>query len=251
MIQESGSVAMAPKSLQADKVNWPLLLLAVLVAGWALYPADVLYHISDEQSLWQQPSELDQKFPDPISSRKWSFNFEEVETQLATVVADSNGHLVITERTPEILEKILVSLDTKVAAHEQERVVMLIRKSVGGDAGRKLAELIFQYSQYQEEYRLAEESMQAGTDSMLENASSTFKDETWHQKTTDMQSWIFGPTTAQAMFGRKHVLAEYLFQRRRVQSDPAMSEAEKNRRLEQLRQQYDDRIKPAAKAAAQ
>ena len=224
-------------SAPTGKVNRPVLLICLMLAGWALYPDDaVFYRISDAQSVWLQPAELDQKYPERITSRKWSVDFETVEEKLTSVVVDADGRLVISPQTQELMQQILNSLDTKLTQENRQRVFLLMQKSVGGEAGAQLADLTFKYSQYIE--RMEQLKSESG---QPDNGLSW--DEWLHQKTLALQTQIFGPDITQAMFGRKQVLADYLFARRRIQADVSLSETEKARRLEQLKQQYDVRLK--------
>jgi hypothetical protein len=225
-------------------VNWFLLLIGLLLAGWALYPDDdVFYRISDAQSIWFQPAELDQHYPERITSRKWSFDFEPVEEKLTAVAVDAGGRLVISARTQELIQQILNSLDTRLPPENRQRVFLLMQKSVGGEAGAQLADLTFKYSQYIE--RMDQLEIQVGQmPSVVQTEGAVQgRDEWQHRQTLALQTQIFGPDVTQAMFGRKQVLADYLFARRRIQADAALTEPEKTRRLDQLKQDYDARLK--------
>lgn len=225
-------------------VSWSVLLICLLLAGWALYPDDdVFYRISDSQTVWLQPEELDQKYPERITSRKWSFDFETVEEKLTAVVVDAEGRLVISPQTQELMQQILNSLDTRLTQENRQRVFLLMQKSVGGEAGAQLADLTFKYSQYIEGMDQLEKQVEQMPTAVQSEGSVLGRDEWLHRQTLVLQTQIFGPDITLAMFGRKQVLADYLFARRRIQADASLAEVEKARRLAQLKQQYDARLK--------
>jgi len=221
-----------------------VLLICLLLGGWGLYPDDdVFYRISDAQNVWLQPAELDGQYPEYLSSRQWSFDFDVVEEKLSAVPVDGQGNLVISSQTPEFLQKILTSLDPQLSDENRQRAFFLMEKSVGGAAGMQLADLALRYSQYIKQLDQLKQEANSVLAAMHAEGSDLSRDEMLHQQSLVLQHQIFGLDITQAMFGRKQVLADYLFARRRIQADKALSDAEKSKHMEQLKKTYDASLK--------
>lgn len=218
-------------SLQISKALGAAMTLATLSSLYVLFPESPIYQQSDFETQWTQPKPLDSIYKTPINANSWLFDFDEVKKTLKKITRD-DGALSITPALAEKLEIIVSGLPENMDASNLSRLRHLIALHLPADTGEHVGELIERFYHYtRSKEQLAEEN-------------ETLSAEARHARLLALQNEHLGPDLAQKLYERQNSLAEFLFASRKVQSDQSLSDEQRQQRLDELRLNYREQLKP-------
>lgn len=142
---------------------------------------------------------------------------------------DANGQLHIDHETRAALEALWWELRESPEQAALDRMQARLREALPGAAGRHAAMLLGRYQAYQLQL---EESESADA----QDEGETIERQLQRQVAARQQH--FDETTAALLFGEEEAYQRYLSAMMRIESDEALSIAQKTERLQDLRERY-------------
>ena len=182
---------------------------------------------------WQQPSILNEQYPQLISKHTWVIEFNEIEKIIKRLEIDSNHDLVINFDTTDILKRVIFELQAELTGEQWQRVEFLMQKSLGGRNGKVFYGLVNAYYLYQKEYLAYLKAVNHST--AIEKLALLKSGEV---KQLNMQSKYFGTDAAIKLFSRGNATTNYLNARRIVNMENGLSNTEKKNILLLLSDNY-------------
>lgn len=234
-------------SLIASITLVSVLLVVALIFNWR---ASLYRRISVEQDVqiveWTQYSQLngeDEGFStelglinvSPIISNRWDFDYWPIEPLIQKVRLDVNRQLVLDEDIASILSAIVSVLPPGLDQENLSRLRYLIEINVSGSSGQELAQLVENFYRYHTEFSEWENS---NTVTSNFDSSGVGSSEARYRQSLKIMQESIGRDKTELIFGRQHALSEYLYQRRRVNTNQLLSSQEKEALLAELEKQY-------------
>ena len=207
------------------------LTLAAVSGLYALIPTSPVYQQNDFETQWTQPEPLDSIYKTPISANSWRFDFDEVKKALKKITTD-DGELLMTSALAEKLEVLVSTLPEDMDASSLNRLRHLIALRLPADSGERVGELIERFYHY------------TRSKEQLAAENETLNAEARHARLLALQNEHLGPDLTQKLYERQNSLAEFLFASRRIQSDQSLSDKQRQQRLDELRLNYREQLKP-------
>lgn len=216
--------------------GWLVILTAVLT-GLVLKHVSLHNQLSpqvtDEKSSgWQQPESVSANFPVPIGLEGWTFDYGRMATIVRGMKTLPSGDLILNGDTEKRLALFTAALPSNLSHAERERLAFLISKSAPGRAGIEFGQLIESYVVYEQALSRIEAEFKSDLH------SSDLPSLEFSQHRNQLQVDIFGPISADKLFRRKNLTADYILARRRVSSDHALNVKRKQTLLKQLETAY-------------
>lgn len=211
------------------------LLTASILAGLVLLPyyADARHErdlaFPQTAHQWQQPSAVTAAFPQPVSATQWSLDFIALEQPLWRAL-QQHGDDAITESWLATLDSMIAVLPESVSAQQWQRLQFLLLKSVPGEQGRQLAELLPRYYRYRADW--ADLQQQPARFSGIEQLK--FR----RQQVQQLRAEVLGAAWHKRLFSVQERTAWYLLQRMQLRNDRSLGEEERRQRLKALDHEY-------------
>ena len=108
----------------------------------------------------------------------------------------------------------------------------MIALRLPADSGERVGELIERFYHY------------TRSKEQLAAENETLNAEARHARLLALQNEHLGPDLTQKLYERQNSLAEFLFASRRIQSDQSLSDKQRQQRLDELRLNYREQLKP-------
>lgn len=214
----------------AGKITVVAVVLALcaataVTAGWRSFAA--------YRSLAAEPVRSVRFVLEPISPESAGVDFGPIEAALARARTNSAGDILIDANTASALAAAAATLPATVSTQAMARVQFLVRKEFPGKSGAQLAALLRDYHRYKDIESRTLGPPPAHAD--LATAIARF------HETVALRQRYFGKMRAQALFGKQQALAAYLLELRRIEADTSLTDAERRKRQQTLRKDYDAR----------
>ena len=209
-----------------------VVCILLVLKHFSLHKNDNFGAVSTAEQ-WQQPSILNEQYPQLISKHTWNFEFNEIEKILKRLELDSNHDLVINFDTTDQLKLVIFELKAELTDEQWQRVDFLMQKSLGGRNGKVFYGLVNAYYFYQKEYLSYLKAVNHST--AIEKLALLKSGEV---KQFNMQSKYFGIDAAIKLFSRDNTTTNYLNSRRIVNMERGLSNTEKKKILLQLSDNY-------------
>lgn len=218
-------------SLMVSKKLSMAMALATVSGLYALFPTSPVYQQSELETQWTQPAPLDSTYTTPINVSSWQFDFDKVERTLIKIVPES-GELEINPALTEKLEELFSVLPEDMDSSNLNRLRDLIALRLPADSGEHIGELIERFYHY------------TRSKEQLADEHETLSSEVRHARLLALQKTYLGADLTHKLYKRQNSLADFLFASRKVQSDESLSNEQRQQRLDALRQNFRERLKP-------
>lgn len=196
---------------------------------------DLRHSLNPDNKEWHQPPITNVLFPELISPEKWSFNFELTEKILSRSKLNENEELLVNSQLVDVLKKATASLPESLNNKQLQRVEFLTSNILPDKAGTQLASLFTNY------YRL-ERQIKATTSA--EQDSSNLEDEILKfEALTALQNKYLGKDIAARLYGKKRIVTEYLYERKKINQNTDLSDKQKQQKLNELQIKFKHIIK--------
>lgn len=196
---------------------------------------DLRHSLNPDNKEWHQPPITNVLFPELISPEKWSFNFELTEKILSRSKLNENEELLVNSQLVDVLKKATASLPESLNNKQLQRVEFLTSNILPDKAGTQLASLFTNY------YRL-ERQIKATTSA--EQDSSNLEDEILKfEALTALQNKYLGKDIAARLYGKKRIVTEYLYERKKINQNTELSDKQKQQKLNELQIKFKHIIK--------
>lgn len=166
-------------------------------------------------------------------------DFWAAEMALARIARDEHGDPRLDAATEALLSAAVAALPASPTPQSDERIALLMRKSFPGSAQAGLAVLFDEYRRYRAAEIEQRETQPSPRDLADEIAG--------FEATVALRQRYFGKQRAQALFGRQQALTRHLFALRRLEADPALSEAAREQQRRTLQTEYEQRVRDSAR----
>ncbi len=168
---------------------------------------EVKFRIND----WRSPHVDNATAPDfeTISRAQWSFDFTEAEAIITRFPVDDRNQLIIGHKTAKRLEYLLQEISAHTNKAVEDRVAVLITKTLPKPASDSLAMVFKNYCAYR---RAIEQSNHNAPLSVAQKMEQ-------QQQQEQLQVELFGPEIAALMFNKSNRLTNYLLSRIKNLSD--------------------------------
>jgi len=226
-------------------------LNALLLGFLLIVIAPKLYHLHqgshsgyDDRThvQWSQPQSLDIKYWPPITNQSWRIEFAGIERLLWNAYPFRSSKLNIDADTLDLLEQINTLLPQNLNTKENERISLLIRRSLPGDRGDQLAVLQNKYNQYQLDRLINANDINQGTpEQQIQRLEANISE------LLSRQYEFFGVELATKLFSDKNTTAIYLTQRRIVLLSENLTSSQKTQQLAALKADYKASLKRKSK----
>jgi len=175
--------------------------------------------------------------PEQISSSQLA-DFVPVETALARIGRDAQGDPRLNAATESALSNVMTALPEAMRPQALERFDWLVHKSFPGTAGAELALLVRDYHRYRQAELTDRRALASprDLDAEIEQFASTVA----------LRKRYFGAARADLLFGRQQALASHLFDLRRLEATPGLSEQAREMQRRALQADYEKRTHPVA-----
>jgi len=237
------------RSSRAETIILSAILLVLLAASVATYiwrvDAHKILAVEDQNPVitWVQRSDVSPQgnnavfeFAEtpavPIMSKHWDFDYWPIEMIIKAIKVNAAEQLILDDGMAGILLSIMSSLPGDLNPENLFRLQTLIKKNIPGVAGQEFSDLVLNYYRYHE-------VLQSWNETQNSTELSNTSEERFRQSLKIMDEWI-GENKRRAIFARQHALSEYLFQRRRINANTSLSQAEKKSILSELEKDFSE-----------
>jgi lipase chaperone LimK len=201
---------------------------------WSIH-FELRHSLNHDSKEWHQPPISNILSPKLISPEEWSFNFELTEKILSQSKLNKNKDLLINSQLTDVLIKATTSLPENLNNKQLQRVEFLTSNILPNKAGTQLASLFNNYYQLDREINTKTETKQG---------SSNLEDEILKFETlTALQKKYLGREIAARFYGKKIILTEYLYGRRKINQNTDLSDNKKIKNLNELQIKFKHIIK--------
>ena len=156
---------------------------------------------------WVQPVSLSERFPNPITPDEWSFNYELFEERLFALKPDP----IWSATSLTTLDELVQLLPETLSQQERNRLNFLMLKSLPGERGMELADLLPRYERYRAALDPLMKQPQAGA--ALAAARDRF------MRTREYRQQYLGARWHQRLFAEQEATAMVLLNRLQARYD--------------------------------
>ena len=216
-------------------ISLPLLIIALIILTVKHIDLRKSDNFGDVVSgdQWQQPSTLNEQYPQLISKYGWGFEFDKIEDIIRDLEFDSNDKLLINYDTTERLKLVIFEFKGALSDTQWNRIGFLMKQSLGDRNGGVFYDLVKNYYLYQKEYV---EHINTINQSTYSNKLALLKKS--QSNILVMQSKYFGSDIAIKLFSRINTTSNYLNSRRIVNMENGLNNSQKKERLLLLSDSY-------------
>lgn len=188
---------------------------------------------SPTEVTWKQADVLDESYPIPISNQGLGFNYTEIEKVIWQIARADSKQLQVNADTTKQLELACSFIDENLSPIELVRLKYLLTKSLPGEVGRQVKDLLLAYCKYLKVHRAALAKINSTQDEeqlvLLKNFMTA---------TEKLQKDTFSRGYLNDLFSRKNSNLRYFTNSRIINLRKDLSQAEKQVLLLNLQEAY-------------
>jgi len=208
------------------------LICCAIIVHYGLRQGVHKHNIDPITVAWLQSDSIDQNVS-ALVAKKWQFDYIEIEKILLKSKVNTPIALVINADMLELLERSYAYLSPDLESSDLQRLSLLIEKTIPNQNGKQLTHLLKQYYFYHQDYQVSllaiNQSQSEQQYQLLTAAQSDNK---------QRQIRYFGSQVAEKLFHKQNRTTNYLNQRRVINLDPALSDAERRQKLAELQADF-------------
>lgn len=191
---------------------------------------------------WLQPYELDSRFNDTISNKRWSFDYSTFERRLwlSKYVGLENENM--DSDALELIKVAAAELSQNLTIDDLERFRFLLTRMTSSKFANDFTGLLGKYISYEKDYQRIYQ-IHLEKLARAEGISRVSLLNKFQVATETLQSRYFGSELAGRLFFRKNLTAHYLNQRRVIQMDRTVGLEARALQLEALKNSYTSQLK--------